>query len=51
MLLHYYKFGEVQPGQDKVIKVTGGAQTLERLVSEANENVPVRPFFFQKTFI
>jgi len=36
------QIGEVQPGPDKVIKATGGAQTLERLVPEANENVQKR---------
>ena len=39
------QIGEVQPGRDKVIKATGGAQTLVRLVSETNESVPVRPLF------
>ena len=28
------QIGEVQPGQDKIVKATVGSQTLERLVLE-----------------
>ena len=43
----HYDVGELQSGRSPVSKATEGAQLFERLVSEANEGLPVRPIFPQ----